>query len=160
MNQHPTDLKMLLKDPSLLETRAFVFDQLDAVRWDCCVSIAISATTPDQGVDRGEHDVNVYSALLEAATQWLPRQARLAGLSAGLHLVLWLPMFPPSDEPRVVAAAREAGVGIYPLSPLFARSRPAGKDACAGFILGYASLSESRIRDGVRMLGKVLARLA
>ena len=24
MNQHPTDLKMLLKDPSLLETRAFV----------------------------------------------------------------------------------------------------------------------------------------
>ncbi|MBK8630817.1 MAG: DUF3800 domain-containing protein [Sphingomonadales bacterium] len=50
-----------------LETRAFVFDQLDAVRWDCCVSIAISATTPDQGVDRGEHDVNVYSALLEAA---------------------------------------------------------------------------------------------
>lgn len=100
------------------------------------------------------------AALLEAATQWLPRQARLAGLSAGLHLVLWLPMFPPSDEPRVVAAAREAGVGIYPLSPLFARSRPAGKDACAGFILGYASLSESRIRDGVRMLGKVLARLA
>jgi len=50
-----------------LETRAFVFDQLDAVRWTCSVAIAISATTPDQGADRGEHDIHVYSALLEAA---------------------------------------------------------------------------------------------
>lgn len=50
-----------------LETRAFVFDQLDQVPWTCSVTIALSATTPEPGADRGKHDVHVYSALLEAA---------------------------------------------------------------------------------------------
>lgn len=49
------------------QTRAFMFDQLDTVAWDCVVSVAISATQPEPGADRGDHDVDVYAALLEDA---------------------------------------------------------------------------------------------
>lgn len=50
-----------------LEARALVFDHLDTVRWDCSVCVAISATRPQPGGDRGRHDMDVYATLLETA---------------------------------------------------------------------------------------------
>ena len=60
------------------------------------------------------------TALLDAIAQYLPADARAVGTAAGLHLVLWLPALRQQDEPALVAAARVCGVGVYPVSPLFA----------------------------------------
>jgi len=96
------------------------------------------------------------SALLDVITKHLPAGARVVGTAAGLHVVLWLPMLGQQDEAAVVAAAREAGVGVYPLSPLYAGPSARSKPRPAGLILGYASLDVEQIRKGVRALGAAL----
>ncbi len=95
-------------------------------------------------------------ALMEAVGQYLPEQGFLTGMAAGLHGVLLLPHFRPQDERALQAAALERGVGVYPLSPLFAESAQSEDSNPAGLILGYAGLSVEQIHDGVRILGEVL----
>lgn len=72
--RHGTGLSGELKGSRIdISTRALVFDLLDTVRWDCVVSVAVSATKAAPGSDRGTHDANVYAALLEdAVTPLLP----------------------------------------------------------------------------------------
>lgn len=95
------------------------------------------------------------AALLAAADRSLPSDARVDGTAAGLHVVLWLPGLKAADEEAFAEAARHKGVGVYPLSPLFA-SRKGAKARAAGFILGYAGLTVGEIDEGVRVLGKVM----
>ncbi len=72
---------------------------------------------------------------------------RLSGMSAGLHAIARLPLRVSADA--LDAAARARGVGIYPLP------QPDGwTDA---LVLGYASLSEPAIAEGVRRLAAALA---
>ena len=71
-----------------------------------------------------------------------------------------MPMQGQQDEAAVVAAAREAGVGVYALSPLYAGPPARSKPRQAGLILGYASLDVEQIRKGVRALAAALARVA
>ena len=97
-------------------------------------------------------------ALMEAVDQYLPEQSFLTGMAAGLHGVLLLRHFRPQDERALQAAALERGVGVYPLSPLFAESAQSEDSNPAGLILGYAGLSVEQIHDGVRILGEVLGR--
>jgi len=97
------------------------------------------------------------SALLEAIARHLPAKVRVAGTVAGLHLVLWLPFLRPQDEPALVAAARAVGVGIYPLSALYAGAASRGPIRPAGLMLGYASLTLDQIDQGVRALAALLA---
>lgn len=99
------------------------------------------------------------SALLDAIAQHLPAGALAVGAAAGLHLVLWLPMVRQQDEAAVVAAAREVGVGVYPVSPLYAGPPGLSKPRPAGLIVGYASLDIEQICTGVRALAAVLHRL-
>jgi GntR family transcriptional regulator/MocR family aminotransferase len=89
----------------------------------------------------------------------LPADARAVGTAAGLHVVLWLPMVRQQDEAAVVAAAREVGVGVYPVSPLYAGPHVRSKPRRAGLIIGYASLDVEQIRKGVHTLAAVLHRL-
>ncbi len=100
------------------------------------------------------------STLLDAIAQHLPAGARVVGAAAGLHVVLWLPMRGQQSEAAVVAATREAGVGVYALSPLYAGPPPRGKPRPAGLILGYASLDVEHIRKGVRALAAGFDRAA
>jgi GntR family transcriptional regulator/MocR family aminotransferase len=97
------------------------------------------------------------AVLLEAIAGSLPADARVAGTAAGLHVLLWLPSLRPGDEPRLVAAANEAGVGVYPVSPLFAGRRRGAPGRAAGLILGYASLTVEDIRRGIGLLAGVIA---
>jgi len=69
-------------------------------------------------------------------------------------VVLWLPWLRPRDEAALVAAARLRGVGVYPVSPLYAGKAAGGR--CGGLILGYASLTVEQIAQGVRLLAAVL----
>jgi GntR family transcriptional regulator/MocR family aminotransferase len=98
------------------------------------------------------------AALLEAVATYLPKDAQAGGTAAGLHVVLWLPSLRTKDEPELVAAARQAGVGIYPVSPLFLRAPSQMQPRPAGFILGYASLTVEQIQLGMRTLGTLISK--
>ncbi|WP_159916889.1 PLP-dependent aminotransferase family protein [Pantoea sp. 18069] len=100
------------------------------------------------------------SALLDAIRRRLPADAKVAGTAAGLHLVLWLPSLRPGHEPQLIAAARAAGVGVYAVSPLFARPQSAMPPRPAGLILGYASLTLAQIDEGMQRLADAIAALA
>lgn len=98
------------------------------------------------------------AALLEAVGRYLPGDATVAGTAAGLHVVLWLPFLRPRDEPAVVAAALGKGVGVYPVSPLFASSTHRMQHRATGLILGYASLTPEQIDRGIRILSTAVGR--
>jgi len=112
-------------------------------------------------ITRGEFDRHlrrmrsVYrrrrDALLAALTRHLP-WLEPTGISAGLHLVTWLP--PGLDEAAVVAAARNAGVAVDAVRPYRITHPGPG-----GLIFGYATVSEHAIAEGVQILARVLARL-
>ncbi|HMO47171.1 MAG TPA: PLP-dependent aminotransferase family protein [Rubrivivax sp.] len=96
------------------------------------------------------------TALLEAISRELPADARVEGAAAGLHVVLWLPALRPGDEAALTEAARRRGVGVHPVSGLFAM--PATRGA-AGLVIGYASLSTAQIRQGIGALAGAVAAL-
>ena len=97
------------------------------------------------------------AALLDAVGRYLPKDAQVGGTAAGLHVVLWLPFLSFKDETTLVAAARQAGVGIYPVSTLFAKDASAVQPRPAGFILGYASLTVAQIQQGLQIVGELVA---
>ena len=98
-------------------------------------------------IDRGELDHHlrrmrsIYrrrrDRLLEALARHLP-ELRPAGVSAGLHVLAWLP--PELDEERIVAAGLEAGIGI---SGLASRRIAPGP---GGLIFGFGGITEARSR--------------
>ncbi|HWX52324.1 MAG TPA: PLP-dependent aminotransferase family protein [Solirubrobacteraceae bacterium] len=87
--------------------------------------------------------------LVEAVARYLP-EARVTGLAAGLHAILELPR--PVDGLAVMQAARRRSVGVYPLGYAYMEPRAVHD----GLVLGYASLTESAIEEGIRRLGEVL----
>jgi GntR family transcriptional regulator/MocR family aminotransferase len=93
-------------------------------------------------------------ALLEAVSDQLGERARLLGASAGLHVLLQLPQLSARETPRLRAACRERGVGVYPATPFYAQP-----PAWAELLLGYAALSEESIRSGVGRLREALDSL-
>lgn len=105
---------------------------------------------------RREHERR-RAALLDAVARHLPSDARIVGAAAGLHVVLWLPFLGRQDEPALVAAARDRGVGVYPVSPLFASPLPRHRPRHAGLILGYAALTVDQIEQGMHRLANVIA---
>ncbi|HEX6522064.1 MAG TPA: PLP-dependent aminotransferase family protein [Streptosporangiaceae bacterium] len=109
-------------------------------------------------ITRGEFDRHlrrmrpVYrrrrDALLDVLGRRLPR-LEPAGVSAGLHLVTWLPA--DLDESTVVGAARRAGVGVDAVGPYRITNPGRG-----GLIFGYATVSEQAIEDGVGRLAEIM----
>lgn len=98
------------------------------------------------------------AALLDAIARHLPKEAHVSGAAAGLHIVLWLPSMTSRDEAALVASARSSGVGIYPVTPLFADLQSRTGPWAAGFILGYASLTIEQIQQGILALASVIAQ--
>lgn len=61
-----TGLKSELKGSRIdLAERALLFEYLEPHDWSATVGVAISALKPEQGADRGDHDIAVYAQLLE-----------------------------------------------------------------------------------------------
>jgi GntR family transcriptional regulator/MocR family aminotransferase len=79
----------------------------------------------------------------------------IAGADTGLHLVAWIDGVAADREPAILAAARAAGIGLYPVSPLYDATEP--RPPTAGFVLGYAGLDPDALRRGVAVLAAVLA---
>ena len=55
---------------------------------------------------------------------------------------------------QAALAAEDLGVGIYPVTP---HCSAAPRDA--GLVLGYASLTERAIREGIRRLARVIPQM-
>jgi GntR family transcriptional regulator/MocR family aminotransferase len=112
-------------------------------------------------ITRGEFDRHlrrmrpVYrrrrDALLTALARRLP-DLEPVGVSAGLHLVTWLP--PHLDEATVVDAAARAGVGVDGVTPYRISHHGPG-----GLIFGYAAVNERAIVEGVDILARVIGQL-
>ena len=63
---------------------------------------------------------------------------------------------PRAQEADLVARARASGLGVYPITPLYADAVADTLPAIAGLVVGYACLDEEAIRRGVRTLAEVL----
>ncbi len=95
------------------------------------------------------------AVLLQALADNLGSSVTIAGADTGLHVVIWIDDIAADRELAIIEAARVAGVGLYPVSPLYepTRSRP----TAAGFILGYAGLEADALRRGAAVLATVVA---
>jgi GntR family transcriptional regulator/MocR family aminotransferase len=89
-------------------------------------------------------------ALLGALARTLP-DFEPTGISAGLHVVTWLPS--DLDEPTLVDAAALRGVGAYGLQPY--RLRP-GRP---GLLFGYGNVAPAAIRDGIALLAEAVGAI-
>jgi GntR family transcriptional regulator/MocR family aminotransferase len=92
-------------------------------------------------------------ALLGALRQHLGSAAAPPLAETGTHVLLPLRGV---DETAALREAQRRGVGVYPVAPHYAR--PTG--ARPGLLLGFASLPESAIDEGVRLLGEALRAAA
>lgn len=90
-------------------------------------------------------------ALLTALSRRLPALGP-TGISAGLHLVTWLP--DELDETAVVEAAHAAGVGVGGVAPYRISAPGPG-----GLVFGFAAVGEHAIAEGVDILADVIAGL-
>jgi len=96
--------------------------------------------------------------LLQALEKHLPDAVIVDGAASGLHMVIWLARVPARDEARFAEHARVHGVGIRPLSPLYASASSSRQRDCAGYVIGYASLPVEHIVLGVRRLATALRK--
>jgi GntR family transcriptional regulator / MocR family aminotransferase len=86
-------------------------------------------------------------AVLAALREHLPA-ARVAGVAAGLHLVVLLP--DGTDDTAAVVRIRAAGVGVQPLSLHRVAPGP------PGLVLGYAAHSPDRLHEAIRRLARAV----
>ncbi|KRE17007.1 GntR family transcriptional regulator [Bosea sp. Root381] len=94
------------------------------------------------------------AAMLAALAETFGERIVVTGAETGLHVVAWLNGIPNEREAGIQAAARQAGIGLYPVSPLYAAGTV--RPAQAGFVIGYAALDVVQIRAGVKALAEVL----
>jgi GntR family transcriptional regulator / MocR family aminotransferase len=88
-------------------------------------------------------------ALVRALNHQFGKRVEILGENTGMHLMVRL-QTRLSDE-EVVLRAREEGVGLVSASLYYL-----GKGRQDEFVLGYASLSERKIQEGVRRLAKII----
>ena len=96
------------------------------------------------------------AALLVALARTLPGAVTLAGTEAGLHIVAWLEGIPRAAEEDFVSRAANAGLGVYPIGPLYDRTAHAPRPDCVGLVLGYAALNVADIGKGVELLAELI----
>lgn len=92
------------------------------------------------------------AALLGAIDEHLGKRVTVEGANAGIHVMMWLNDRVAGDVPRLIEQAAEAGVGVYPIAPYFMHA-----PRRAGFLLGYASMEEAMIHEGIERLARVFA---
>ncbi|MFF0266803.1 PLP-dependent aminotransferase family protein [Kribbella sp. NPDC004536] len=87
--------------------------------------------------------------LVERLAARLP-ELEPVGVSAGLHVMAYLP--PDVSEEALRAAALARGLGVYGLQPYWV-----GGDGPAGLVFGYGSLSRKEVVEGIELLAEAVA---
>lgn len=100
------------------------------------------------------------ATLLASLSATLGDAVTVVGADAGLHVVVWLNRMPRAQEDALVARAHAVGLGLYPVSPLYASAQATARPDKAGLVMGYASLDQRAIERGVRTLKEVLETFA
>ncbi len=95
--------------------------------------------------------------LLQAIEKHLTNIAHVEGAASGLHIVVWIKNLRVDQEALLVAHAMRLGVGVKPISPMYASGLSHRSQLCAGLVLGYASLSQEEIATGITMLAAAVA---
>jgi GntR family transcriptional regulator/MocR family aminotransferase len=90
-------------------------------------------------------------ALVGALGERLP-DLRPIGVSAGLHVMVWLP--PDLPEAALTRAALQRGLGMYGLEPYWVDHAGPG-----GLVFGYGGLTEPAILEGIALLADTVASL-
>lgn len=91
------------------------------------------------------------AALIEAVACHLGDKAEVSGVDAGLHILLWLREIPQGNVTVIRKNAEKLGVRVYSIAPFYSTRPPR-----VGLLLGYGTLSEKEITEGVRRLASVL----
>jgi len=91
------------------------------------------------------------AAILEALDRHLSGRARVAGVNAGIHALVWLPEFPFERTREIRNRAERLGVGVYSVGPFYMQP-----PEHAGFVLGYSSMPEKQIAEGIRRFAAAL----
>ena len=121
-------------------------------------SPALDQLTLAELLRRGDYDRHVRRArgvyrarrdrLLAALARHLP-ELKVAGVAAGVHLVLRLP--PGVDDAAIAARAWQARIRVPALSEF--RIRPAQE---GGLVIGYGRLHESAVEPAIRVLARIV----
>lgn len=93
--------------------------------------------------------------LLESIERHLGDRVEVSGSEGGLHILLWINNTPMRHSADLVERAERAGVGVYPVGPFYS-----GPPKRTGLLLGYTSLTEKEIAEGIRRLGSVVASMS
>src|SRR5499433_2690615 len=99
----------------------------------------------------GNRNAAKRRALIGALRQHFGDRVEIGGENTGVHLVVWLNDVHLRDLDAAIARAREAGVGLYSVARFYAN--PPSR---AGLLFGYASLTETEIRAGIRRFREVV----
>ena len=91
------------------------------------------------------------AALLEAFDTNFSSRARVLGTDSGMHVLVHIEGV--RDARAFVDRARERSVGIYSAHGYYSGEPPRG----ATFLMGYSSVSEDGIREGIRRLAEIAA---
>jgi GntR family transcriptional regulator / MocR family aminotransferase len=94
------------------------------------------------------------AAMLDAIERHLGSRAQVSGINAGLHLMLWLRDLPASRSRELRLRAARAGVGVYSVEPFYLKPPKQ-----VGLLLGYASMPEKQIAEGIRRFASVVNSL-
>ena len=94
------------------------------------------------------------AAILDAIERHLGDRAQVSGINAGLHLMLWLRDLPASRSRELRMRAARAGVGVYSVDPFYLN--PPRR---VGLLLGYSSMPEKQIAEGIRRFAAVVNSL-
>jgi GntR family transcriptional regulator/MocR family aminotransferase len=98
----------------------------------------------------GTRNAGRRRALIGALRQHFGERVEIGGENTGVHLLVWLNDTRPAGLDALIESAARAGVGIYSIAPYYSRA-----PRRAGLLFGYASLTESQIRAGIRLLAGV-----
>ncbi|KEA07457.1 PLP-dependent aminotransferase family protein [Agrobacterium rhizogenes] len=96
------------------------------------------------------------ATLLAALRAKLGDRLTIVGADAGLHVIVWCNTISAREENQLIERARQARIGLYPVTPTYAAADAPYRPDRAGFIIGYASLDEHQIERGVDVLATVL----
>ena len=86
-------------------------------------------------------------ALIDGLSRNLSGEIDITDSSSGMHLVVWFRRLSYRGLDRLVAHARERGLGIYPIHPFYRTLPPR-----PGLILGFAGLSPAQLHTAAKLL--------
>jgi len=98
--------------------------------------------------------------LVDALVSSFGPRVKIEGYSSGLHLVAWFSEISAQDESALLRTAREFGVRVYSVRPLYYPK--ANLKLCSqslGLVMGYGLLGCDAIESGVRRLASAIDQI-